>query len=137
MPTPGLSSRLMRFVILEAKSIIRYCMPYFDFTAASADANAAPVTTTSVPVTDVAPSVTFPRVFEGTSSTADVLLIRLTFQAMVSVVNPTVPSPRSAIHTGVSLRRPSFVKVVSRTYFSAAIAVMVATVAWQTWVSPM
>ena len=95
--------------------------PYFMRIAFSTRVRSSSITTFAVPeiISDV--WLIRPRTSHGRNSTRELLERRFTFHESCPVVNPHVPSPKSAIHTGKAFATPARVKVVNNTYFSSVI----------------
>ena len=108
--------RVHRERIHEATSIAITCQPYFRRIARTVGRAAAPVSTAAVPNHVGALGATVPRRSQGRRVTSGKLLIRFTLPAVTSVVNPTVPSPRSTIQTAVSTIVPLRRRVATETY---------------------
>ena len=88
------------------------CQPYFCFTAAVTGSASGPSTTLAVARTSGAPSATRPRASQGRRVTSGKLRMRFTLPESLPVVNPAVPSPKGAIHTGDDTVEPSRLRVV-------------------------
>lgn len=106
--------------------IIVTMKPYFFLTNARTASKSVPVARTAFPEMIDEPEVTLPRWSLGWNVTRLSLRIRLHFHDSPWVVKPTVPSPRSTIHTGDDLPSPFLRYVVSETYFSSVIDIAAA-----------
>lgn len=98
-------------------------MPYLDEIAERAFSVPAASSISATPST-AAPS-TLPRAEHGAMVTEELRLMRLTFHESV-VVHTSRRSPSRAPHNGVATGVPSFLKVVSDTYFPSAMFAKVA-----------